>query len=247
MHFEQKVKEGIFLKRYKRFLADVQVGKEIITVHVPNTGSLKSCNKPGSECLFSEHFESGRKIPYTLEAIASEKTWVGVNTSWPNKLAEECFMQKTFPHWHKFDRYQAEVKISEDSRIDLVLWSAEDIPEIKKLKWADVPKAKNLHLVEVKNVTLKEGNCALFPDAVTERGQKHLLELMQFMDKGFTAEMLYIIQRDDCREFAPAENIDPTYAELLRKAQKKGLIITPLVVKVSPKGLEPRGVLPVRL
>jgi sugar fermentation stimulation protein A len=238
--------KGVFLKRYKRFLADVQIDDKIITVHVPNTGSMKSCNNPNSLCLFSTHNNPDRKIPYTLEAIKSDNTWVGVNTSWPNKIAAECFKKKYFNHWRKFDCYQTEVKISKDSRIDMVLWSSADVPE-QKLKTSSFEKNHKFHLIEVKNVTLKEGDFALFPDAVTERGQKHLKELIHFLDLGMTAEMLFIIQRSDCHIFKPAWQIDPEYAQLLVKAKSKGLIITPLVVNFSETEIRPLKVIPTDL
>jgi sugar fermentation stimulation protein A len=255
MDLKQNFSEGILLKRYKRFLADIQIDEKIITVHVPNTGSMKSCNEPGSPCLFSTHNDPSRKIPYTLEAIKANNTWVGVNTSWPNKLAVECFNQKFFDHWKKFDRYQTEVKISKESRIDLVLWSSTDITEQKlktsyftdqdflKKNTSASPSNHSLHLVEIKNVTLKEGESAMFPDAVTERGQKHLRELMHFMDLGMTAEMLYVIQRDDCNKFQPAWNIDPVYSQLLLEAKTKGLIITPLVVSINHTQITPQKII----
>jgi sugar fermentation stimulation protein A len=246
MNLNENFSEGIFLKRYKRFLADVQIDDKIITVHVPNTGSMKSCNESGSRCLFSTHSDPKRKIPYTLEAIMANDTWVGVNTSWPNKLAIDCFQTQFFKHWQKFDRFQSEVKISANSRIDLVLWNSSEVPE-QKLKLSHFSETNKLHLVEIKNVTLKEGEFALFPDAVTERGQKHLRELIHFLELGMTAEMLFIIQRDDCTKFQPAWQIDPEYSQLLLKAQSKGLIITPLLVNFSKKQISPIKVIPVKL
>jgi sugar fermentation stimulation protein A len=243
---EQSFSEGIFLKRYKRFLADIQLGDQVITAHVPNTGSLKSCNQSGSPCLYSIHNDPNRKIPYTLEAIKADGTWVGVNTSWPNKLAVECFQNHYFSHWAQFDRHQWEVKISPESRIDLVLWNSKNCSDLK-LKPSHFSKGQKFHLIEIKSVTLKEDNFAQFPDAVTERGQKHLRELMHLLDLGMTAEMLFIIQRDDCTVFSPAWQIDPNYAELICKAKKKGLIITPLLVSISHNQIKPLKILPVIL
>jgi sugar fermentation stimulation protein A len=241
MNLDQKFSEGIFLKRYKRFLADIQVDDKVITAHVPNTGSMKSCNETGST-----HDNANRKIPYTLEAVMANNTWVGVNTSWPNKLAIECFKNHFFDHWKDFNRYQSEVKISKDSRIDMVLWSSNNIP-VEKLKNSHFTSPNKLHLVEVKNVTLKEGKYAMFPDAVTKRGQKHLKELMHFLDLGMTAEMLFVIQREDCNEFQPAWEIDPEYSKLLLEAKNKGLVITPLVVRLSPNHISPLKVIPIHL
>lgn len=254
MEFAKNCSEGIFLKRYNRFLADIQLADKIITAHVPNTGSMKSCNEKGSPCLFSTSDSPDRKIPYTLEAIKANNTWVGVNTSWPNKLAVEAFNTHFIPHWKNFDRCQSEVKISSESRIDLVLWSSKTF-EQNKITPAQFSKIvsneknqiekPNFHLVEVKNVTLRaDDNSAQFPDAVTERGQKHLQELMHLLGLGFTAEMLYIIQRSDCAVFKAAKEIDPKYSELLSQAYQKGLKITPLVVDFKPNKIEFIKILP---
>ncbi len=237
MNFKNQCFEGIFLKRYNRFLADIKLNNEIITVHVPNTGSMKSCNTPNSPCLISKSDSLDRKLPYTLEAIKTNNTWVGVNTSWPNKLAVEAFNEKHIPHWNKFDRVQTEVKISKESRIDLVIWN-QTIYDGKITPSFFEKTNLPFHLVEVKNVTLSENGVVYFPDAITERGQKHLHELMNLMKKGFTAEMLYIIQRDDCEIFKPATHIDPEYAQLLKQAHDEGLKITPLVVKISANGIK---------
>ncbi len=232
MKFKTAVKEGIFLKRYKRFFADVKLGDEIVVAHVPNTGSLKTAAEPGAACLVSESDNPERKLKFTLEAIRlSSGSWVGVNTSWPNLLAKEAFESRVFPHWQQFQQLKAEVKLSAETRIDLVLFDA----------------AEKKHFVEIKNVTMATGDVAAgravaqFPDAVTERGQKHLRELMKLVAEGHSAEILFAIQRSDCSQFSPAEDIDPEYARLLREAQKSGVKITAALVDISPIGLVMTG------
>jgi len=225
MKFKTRVHEGVFLKRYKRFFADVQLGSEIVIAHVANTGSLKAASEPNAPCWVSEAENPERKLRYSLEAIKLPSSWVGVNTSWPNQLAKEAFEKQTFHHWKNFDELQAEVKINPESRLDLLLSNS---------------KSKKKHYVEIKNTTLATGDFAnkkgraQFPDSVTERGQKHLRELMKLVEQGFEAEILFTIQRGDCIEFAPADEIDPEYGRLLREAARKGVTITAALVEITP-------------
>lgn len=236
MEFANPLLQGKLIKRYKRFFADVEVDGKLVVAHVPNTGSMKGCNEPGSECLISRATDPARKLQFTLEAVQADQHWVGVNTSWPNKLAVELFESKTLPHWKIYDSYQAEVKISDVSRIDLVLWNSRST-ETKKWKLDDFKKHHPVHFVEIKNVTLKKGAIAQFPDAVTERGQKHIEELATLMRRGFTTELLFIVQRADVEKFEAAADIDPRYAELLKEAMKKGLIVTVASFEISKKGI----------
>lgn len=240
MKFSFPVQKGIFLKRYKRFFADIEFEGEIITAHCPNTGSMKGCKDPGTPCLFSTNDDPKRKLKYTLEAVqAPSGSWVGVNTGHPNKLVWEAFQTGHFPHWKDFDGGQAEAKINDKSRMDLVLWKGE-LPVGKKYKAQilEHEACPQFHFVEVKNVTLaSDKGFALFPDAVTERGQKHINELVELMNQGHTAEFVFIVQREDCHSFSPAEDIDPTYAKLLREAHKKGLQITAVSCQFEKDGL----------
>lgn len=238
MEFTTPLLEGQLLKRYKRFFADIELDGKVVVAHVPNTGSMKGCNDPGSKCLVSRATDPTRKLQFTLEAVQAGNHWVGVNTSWPNKLAVELFEGKALPHWKIYDSYQTEVKISEDSRIDFVLWNSQST-EIKKWKFDDFKKNHPVHFVEIKNVTLKNGGAiAQFPDAVTERGQKHIEELVALMQRGFTTELLFIVQRADVQKFEAAADIDPRYAQLLKQAMKRGLTVTVASFEVSKKGIK---------
>jgi sugar fermentation stimulation protein A len=240
MRFSTVLNEAIFLKRYKRFFADILLptSNEIVVAHLANTGSLKSCNVPNSPCLISSNDDPNRKLKYSLEAIKSNNTWVGVNTSWPNKLAKEAFELKTFRHWDGFDQIQTEVKINEHTRLDLVLWSSKENFTAKinqeTLKTINQKSGLKFHFVEIKNVTLAENGTALFPDAQTERGQKHIKELMHLIDLGHTAELLFVVQREDCHQFKAAKEIDPLYAKLLDEAVSRGLLVSPFVARVCP-------------
>lgn len=237
MEFRSPLLQGKLIKRYKRFFADVELDGKIVIAHVPNTGSMKGCSEPGSACLLSRASDPERKLQFTLEAVQVNHQWVGVNTSWPNKLALELFNEKTLPHWKKFDSVQSEVKISDHSRVDLVLWSSQST-SIKKWKKEDFSQKHPVHFVEIKNVTLKEKHTALFPDAVTERGQKHIQELVSLIKRGFTAELLFVVQRTDVEDFEPAKEIDPEYAQLLHAAVKEGLKVTAISFEISKNGLQ---------
>lgn len=231
MKYGTPLDEGRFLKRYKRFFADIEWRGQTLTAHVPNTGSLKSVNNPGAACLFSHSDNPERKLKQTLEMIqAPSGAWVGVNTATPNVVVKEALFKwvgaankKECPlnwqHWLEYDEIKPECKISPETRLDFAL----------KQKGSE-----RRHFIEVKNVTLAEGDVAMFPDAETTRGQKHLQELMSLMSEGHTAEILFTIQREDCRMFAPADGIDALYGKLLRQACERGLRISPFVVDLSP-------------
>jgi sugar fermentation stimulation protein A len=239
MKFNKKLLQGILIDRYKRFFADVEYQGEKITIHVPNTGSLKTVIEKNAvkpqKCWFSLHGDESKKLKGTLEAVQSvDGAWVGVNTSNPNKIVCEAAQlsiqsKKPFlPHWQGFGFYKSEYKINEKSRLDGVF--------VKSESDLDDPKSKK-HFIEIKNTTYKKiiekQAQAQFPDAVTERGQKHLHEMMLLMEQGHSCELIFTIQRNDVEVFSAAEQIDPVYAKLLAQAKKKGLIISPLLCDLS--------------
>jgi len=234
MFYPSDFKEGIFLKRYKRFFADIQVGDKVITAHCPNTGSLKSCNIPESTCFFTEVNDPKRKLKATFEAIHVGSSWVGLQTHKANKIVGECIL----PNHKNYQDYQSifsEVKISAKSRADFVL--SKDM--VKRPSLDDLSSG-NFHIVEVKNTTYVEDEVAYFPDAVTTRGQKHIQELVEWIHKGATAELIFLIQRSDFKHFEPAAHIDPEYAFLLSGAVKEGLKVSAYIVDVEPKGYRVR-------
>lgn len=226
MKFENKLIKGKIIKRYKRFLADIELDSgELITAHTANTGSMKTCWEPGWKVLCSFHDNPKRKLKYSLELTNNGKSWILVNTSLPNKIAYEAVENDLIKELIGFDHIKPEAKIGK-SRIDLLL----------------TKNSGEKCYVEVKNVTLKgEGELALFPDGVTERGQKHLRELMEIKAAGDRACMLYIVNRSDVSSFSPATEIDPVYSELLKEAESKGVevlvyqtVITPTEVVLGP-------------
>jgi len=236
MKFDLPVHEGTFEKRYKRFFADIQWKDETITAHVPNTGSLKGCLDPGQACRFSVSDDPKRKLPYTLLMVKTPKSWVGVNTGLSNHLVWEAFQKGRL--WKSFKGGQKEVKISDKSRIDMVVWKpSEAVPADTKIKQEDFSEGK-FHFIEIKNVTMCENGIAMFPDAVTTRGQKHIDEMVELMEQGHSAELVFTIQRQDADVFRPAEHIDPVYSQKLRDAKKKGLKVTALVCKMNKSSVE---------
>lgn len=221
MIFKEKLVHGTLIKRYKRFLADVRLddGAEVVA-HCTNSGSMKSCIEIGAEVYLTPVNDPKRKTKFTWEMIKINGDWVGINTGNPNKLAFDAVSGNTIPGLTGYTEVKREVKFG-DSRFDV---------------FAENENGKCF--IEVKNVTLKEKQYALFPDAVTTRGQKHLKTLMDVKKEGIRAVMLYIVQRSDVEIFAPATDIDPDYAKALKKAIKSGVEIIVMQAKVSPEKIE---------
>lgn len=218
MEFQEKLVHGTLIKRYKRFLADVILDNgEEVTAHCTNSGSMKSCLENGAEVYLSPVNDPKRKTKFTWEMIKINGDWVGINTGNPNKLAFEAISGGEIPGLDNYTAVRREVKFN-DSRFDV---------------FAENENEKCF--VEVKNVTLKEGNYALFPDAVTTRGQKHLKTLAEVKKQGMRAVMLYIVQRSDVEIFAPAKEIDPDYTNALKQAIAEGVEVIVMQAKVTPE------------
>lgn len=231
--------EGRFIKRYKRFFADVIVNDQIVVAHVPNTGSMKTCMEENAPCFLTHNPDPKRKLQWTLERVVIGKSNVGVNTGIPNSLVFEAWQNQVIPQWIQFDRAQKEVKINSESRLDMVLWSSKDFPNLDKITMDNLNsidhlkanKKAKLHFIEIKNVTMAIGDMALFPDAVTSRGAKHIEELVKLMDEGHTCEMVFVVQRENIKSFEIAKDIDPAYDKALSEAVTKGLIVSALKVE----------------
>ena len=232
MEFTKPLQKGTLLKRYKRFFADIDFKGEVITAHLPNTGSLKTVPLKETECFFSTSDDPKRKLKYSLELINSELGLVGVNTRIPNIIVGEALANKTIHKGYKY--HQAEVKISDKSRIDFVL--SKTAPN-KKLKYPNYLESNDLdlHFIEVKNVTMLEEGTAFFPDGISERATKHLHELMNLKSKGYGAEVLFTVQRENVKEFSPAKGLDPVYAKTLKEAKAMGVKVSAYQVKMTKK------------
>lgn len=208
MKFETELIKGTLIKRYKRFLADVTLENgEVVTAHCANSGSMMSVKDEGATVWLSPSNNPKRKLKYTWEIIEVDGCNVGINTGHPNKIVEEAILAGQIKELTGYANLRREVKYGQNSRIDVLL---ED---------DDKPKC----YVEVKNVTLKRGQNADFPDAVTARGAKHLRELGDMVEEGHRAVMFYLVQRSDCSVMDIARDIDPTYDEELKAAIKRGV------------------------
>ncbi len=226
------LESGILLKRYKRFFADIELDSgEIITAHCPNTGPMTEVYIPGNRVQVSRSNNPKRKLRYTWEMIElkeSKQTWVGVNTNLPNKVVKLALEKHLFTQIAgDYEHIRSEVPYGEEkkSRVDFLLTGNKS--------------QKDIYL-EVKNTTWNQGDCALFPDTVTTRGQKHLRELMALLPQS-RAIMLYFINRCDCSHFAPGDRADPVYGKLLRAAILQGLEVLPCRFQVTPEGVSYLG------
>ncbi|MBK8575713.1 MAG: DNA/RNA nuclease SfsA [Elusimicrobia bacterium] len=218
MVFAPPLARGILLKRYKRFLADVRLDSgRTVTAHCPNTGSMKNCCEAGRPVALSYHPDPGRKHRYTWEMIQMDAGWVGVNTVIPNGLAGLAAKYGLIPEFISYTNVQREVRTGVNSRIDLLL---------------EGPPGRLW--VEIKNVSMIEGDTLCFPDAVSERGKKHLEELTRVVAKGDRAAMLFVVQRPDGKVFRPADHMDPAYGQALRQAEARGVEVLVYRAVVSP-------------
>jgi sugar fermentation stimulation protein A len=219
MRFKSRLIRGALIQRYKRFLADVRLENgEIVTAHCTNTGSMMGCKEPGSSVYISRSDNLNRKLLYTWELIKTDGTWVGINTLHPNKLVPEAVQSGVIAELSGYLSIRREVKVSAHTRLDLCL---------------EGPNGNCF--IEVKNVTLAMNGTAAFPDAVSERGTKHLKALMRLKRQGHRAAIVFVIQRGDCSTFRPADEIDSEYGRWLRKAIKAGVEALPYRAKVTAR------------
>lgn len=199
---------GTLVKRYHRFLADVRLTNgEVVTAHCPNSGTMKACSQPGRAVYLSFHDNPKRKLKYTWEMIKMPTSLVGVNTMVPNRLVKKSIEEGRVRQLKGYNNIKSEVKVPGGSRLDLLLTKGEN----------------EKCFVEIKNCTLVKDGIAYFPDAVTARGRKHLVELQKLVLKGNRCAMFFLVQRMDANAFTTADHIDPAYGEEFRKAKNNGV------------------------
>ncbi len=230
MQLPRPLTPGRLLRRYRRFLADVELadGRQV-TAHTPNTGSMRQCAVPGHEVMLSLSDNPKRKLPYTLELIRVNGFWVDTNTQRANRVVEEGLRTGSIPGLRDF-AVTSEYRFG-DSRLDFQLES-------------DAERV----LVEVKNVTLVDSpGRACFPDAVTTRGQKHLRELMRAVEQGWRSVIFFLVQRGEATSFSPADHIDPEYGRLLRLAVSGGVEPLAMRTRVTERAVVLDCPLPVEL
>lgn len=218
MKFHAPLIQGTLVRRYKRFLADVLLedGREV-TAHCANPGAMLGLMEPGSDVWLSPAANPKRKLKYSWELLRVGEGLVGINTALPNAIVTEAIENGKIPELAGYDSLRREVKYGQNSRIDILLEN----------------EGKPPCYVEVKNVHLRRGGPAEFPDSVTKRGAKHLVELGDMAEAGNRAVMFYLVQREDCDSFKIAADIDPQYDAGLKVAISRGVEILCYRCKLS--------------
>jgi sugar fermentation stimulation protein A len=215
----------VLIKRYKRFLADVELdagGK--VTAFTPNTGSLLSCALPGSRVWLTWVPGDKRKYNWQWLLVKPQRALVCVDTGIPNKVVAEFARRQKIPQLAGYREYISEMPLVPGTRADLCCRVHED--DMLGRCW-----------VEVKSTTLVRGRVAQFPDAVTSRGSKHLIELAKAVAAGSRALQVYFVQRGDCDVFRPADDIDPEYGRQLRHAVSAGVEVAALQARVTTRAI----------
>jgi len=231
MKYTKPLERVKLIRRYKRFLADVELPDgSLMTVHTANTGAMLGCSTPGSYIWIRDSESETRKYRYSWEISEEDKDClIGVNTTLANKLVVEGIEQGCISQLAAYPQLRTEVPYGENSRIDILLRGAGDC------------------YVEVKSVTARDGDFAIFPDAVTARGTKHLNELVNMVQAGHRAVIFFCIQRNDIQYFRPATEIDPLYAETLAHACKNGVEALAYGVDISPSEIVLARQIPVNI
>jgi sugar fermentation stimulation protein A len=219
MKFPNKPIFGTLVKRYKRFFSDVKVENDIVVAHTANTGPMTTCWEEGMDCVLSPASNPDRKLKFTLELTKNDKTYILVNTHLPNKIVHETLLKKEVPELI-FDKIIPEFKI-EDSRFDFY-----------------AEKENKKYLIEVKNVSTKKDEFAIFPDTRSERALKHTLTLTSLQEKGYECIIIFFIGRNDCENFRPAKEIMKDYFDACKNAKNKGVLLLALEYKISPEEIK---------
>ena len=233
MQFPDPLIHGTLLRRYKRFLADIKLddGAEV-TAHCANPGAMLGLTEAGADVWLSPSRNPKRKLAYSWEILRADGDLVGINTAHPNAIAQEAIEAGKIAELTGYDSLRREVKYGQNSRIDMLLQQTQD----------PGPPGRPDCYVEVKSVTLmRQPGLAEFPDSVTKRGAKHLVELGDMVDDGHRAVMFYLLQRMDCDRFSVARDIDPTYGEELQRAMGRGVEAICYDCAITTTGINVRG------
>ena len=219
MEFTKSLIKGKLIKRYKRFFVDVKLNKEIVTAHCPNTGSMKGLLDEGNEVYLLKNDDPKRKLKYGLEIIKAKKNLVGVNTHMANKIVNHGLRNNLIKELKNNDNIKPEVFFNKETRFDFF-----------------IEKKKQKSFIEVKNVTLfRDKKTAEFPDAITSRGSKHLLTLIDAIKKGYKCYLIFLVQIENMEYFKIAKDIDSEYYDNYLKAKKAGINFLAYRCKISSK------------
>lgn len=247
MKFEFPLKKGKWIKRYKRFMVDLDIGtEEILTVHSANTGSMKKCFVEGGDAWYWDSKNEKRKYPHSLELTETPSGHVAcINTSRPNYLAAEAIENGTVTQLQDYQLLKMEVRYGEEkSRIDILLSGGEkDIyVEVK-----NTTLLENTILGEVDEQGGPEEGIGYFPDSVSERASKHLRELMRMVEEGHRAVIFFCVNHTGIKQVRPADHIDPLYGQLLRQAKQKGVEILAYASHITEEEIKITRSIPVVL
>ena len=219
MEFTKSLIKGKLIKRYKRFFADVKINKEIVTAHCPNTGSMKGLLDEGNDVFLLKHNNPKRKLKYGLEIIKAQKNLVGVNTHMANRIVNHGLSNNLIIELKNNDIVKPEVFFNKETRFDFL-----------------IEKNGQKSFVEVKNVTLfRDKKTAEFPDAITTRGSKHLLALIDAIKKGYKSYLIFLVQIQNMENFKIARDIDSEYYKNYLTAKKAGVNFLAYRCKISSK------------
>ncbi|MCB1516888.1 MAG: DNA/RNA nuclease SfsA [Hyphomicrobiaceae bacterium] len=223
MDFSKPIVKGTLVRRYKRFLADVELENgELTTVHCANPGAMAGLADPGLPVICSTSPNTSRKLPLSLEMVRLETGWVGINTSLPNKLVAEALAERKIAALAAYESIRPEFPYGTNSRVDFLLSG----------------DGQTNCYVEVKNVHFSRiGGLAEFPDSPTARGAKHLGELAKVVEAGHRAIMLYVVQRDDCASLSLAPDFDPAYVTAFKNASSRGVETLAFACHLSEQGI----------
>jgi sugar fermentation stimulation protein A len=222
MDFNKTLIKGKLIKRYKRFFVDIKIKGQNVVAHCPNTGSMKGLLNEGNEVYLSKNDNPKRKLKYTLEIIKVKKNLVGVNTHFANKIAYHGLSNNLIKELMNSDNIKPEVFFNKETRFDFLL-----------------NKEQQKIFVEIKNVTMfRSEKTAEFPDAVTDRGSKHLKTLINAIKKGYKSYLLFLVQIEKVENFKIAKDIDNEYYKNYLLAKKNGVNFLAYRCKISPKGIK---------
>ena len=222
MEFTKSLIKGKLIKRYKRFFVDIKLDNKIVTAHCPNTGSMKGLLDQGNEVYLLKNDDPKRKLKYTLIMIKAKGKLVGVNTHLANKIVNHALYNDLINELKKPDTIKSEVFYNKETRFDFL-----------------IEKNKQKIFIEVKNVTLfRNKNTAEFPDAITLRGSKHLLTLIDAIKKGYKTYLIFLVQIQNMENFMIAKDIDADYYKNYLIAKKAGVNFLAYRCKISPKEIK---------
>lgn len=223
MRYPQPLVQATYLRRYQRFLVDVKLDDgTVVTAHCPNTGSMLGINLPGARSMILPSDNPKRRLRYTLEAVRVGRSWVGAHPARANTVGREAIEAGLVAGISGVSAIRHEVPYGVSSRADLLVTTRRGAP------W----------FVEIKSASMVDGRTSMFPDAVTERGLKHLEELLGVVRAGGRALLLFVATRNDVDSFRPAAHIDPAYAKRMAEVARQGVVVRAIATRITRTSMQ---------